>query len=212
MESVKADACASANQTHIAVRPDAQEPEAGEPAQHGSGLNGAPADPRTPQTQWPPSADGDCRMIPATAKDHHPGHAGGPQDEPELTLGPGAVHCYPDRTNGGHHQGQPKRGNASGSPSAPKSMLRCVADIPPPPELWQMSPANGSSPRNALDEPKSPIGLYSAAGRARQPAVAAIGGGLDRHDPTVSPTPRWVHRFWPNSRDALQHQSLPQDH
>ena len=39
-------------------------------------------------------------------------------------------------------------------------------------------------------------------------AMTAMGVDM----PVVSPTPRWVHRFWPNSRDGLQHQSLPQDH
>ena len=210
MESVKTDACASAIQTHTTVRPDAREPEAGEPAQQGNSLNRAPADPRTPRTRWPPSACGASRMTPPTAKGPHPNHAGGPWDEPKLSLDPEAVHCYPDRTTGGHRQEQPIRGSGAGSPSAPISTLRCGADTPPPQAPWQRSQANGSEPQNVLVERDSPSGLCSAAAHARQPAVAAIDDGRDKHDPTVSPEQRWELRSGPDSHDGLQHQSLRQ--
>ena len=212
MESVKADAYASAVQTHTAVRPGTQEPEAGGPTQQESTANEAGADQRKPQSRWPPSAFGACGMTPPTAKGHHPGIGGDPQGQSELSHYPGAAHCCPDRSNGGHRQERPRQGNASGSPSGPKSGLRCVLGTPPPQGLWQRPPANGSAPRNALDERDTLTGLCSPATLARQPAVAAIGGGREKHDPRASPTPRWVHRFWPNSRDGLQHQPLLQAH
>ena len=67
VQSLKAEACANAIQIHTAVRADTQGPKAGGPAQRGSTANEAPADQRSPLSQWPPSTVDTCRMTPLTS-------------------------------------------------------------------------------------------------------------------------------------------------
>ena len=159
-----------------------------------------------------PSTVDACCVTPRTSTGPRQWRRADPQSESRQSHHPEAGHCCPDRTNGEHPPEPPTPGTAFGSPSGPKSVLRCVADTPPPQVLDQRPPTNGSAPRNALGAHGSWIGWGSPTALACRPAVATIGGALDRHDPRVSPTLRWVHRFWPNSRDGLQHQPLPQDH
>ena len=67
VQSLKAEAYASAIQIHTAVRADIQGPKAGVPAQRGSTANEAPTDQRSPLSQWPPSTVDACRMSPLTS-------------------------------------------------------------------------------------------------------------------------------------------------
>ena len=150
VQSLKAEAYASAIQIHTAVRADIQAPKAGGPAQRGSTANEAPADQSSPLSQWPPSTVDACRVTPLTSTGPRQWKRADPQGESRQSHHPEAGHCCPDRTNGGHPPEPLIWGTASGSPSGPKSMLRCVADTPPPRAPGQRPPTNGSAPRSAL--------------------------------------------------------------
>ena len=140
VQSLKAEACANAIQIHTAVRADTQAPKAVGPAQRGSTANEAPADQRSPLSQWPPSTVDACRVTPLTSTGPRQWKRADPQGESRQSHHPEAGHCCPDRTNGGHPPEPPIWGTASDSPSGPKSVLRCVADTPPPRALGQRPP------------------------------------------------------------------------
>ena len=102
VQSLKAEACANAIQIHTAVRADIQAPKAGGPAQRGSTANEAPADQRSPLSQWPPSTVDACRLTPLTSTGPRQWKRADPQGESRQSHHPEAGHCCPDRTNGGH--------------------------------------------------------------------------------------------------------------
>ena len=156
VQSLKAEACANAIQIHTAVRADTQGPKAGGPAKQGSTANEAPADQRSPLSQWPPSTVDACCVTPLTSTGPRQWKRAHPQGESRQSHHPEAGQCCPDRTNGGHPLEPPTRCTEYCSPSGPKSVFRCVAVTPPPQALGQRPPTNGCAPRSALGAHGSP--------------------------------------------------------